>query len=50
MAISSLAISSSGITLFIILKYWISGNLIASGQLGTIYAKNPDAPIILWDS
>jgi WD40 repeat protein len=26
-----------------------SGNLIATGQLGTIFQKLPDAPVILWN-
>lgn len=26
-----------------------SGRMIATGQLGTIFQKLPDAPIILWD-
>ena len=26
-----------------------SGKMIATGQLGTIFQKNPEAPIILWD-
>ena len=26
-----------------------SGKLLATGQLGTIFQKTPDAPVILWD-
>jgi hypothetical protein len=26
-----------------------SGSLIATGQLGTIFQKLPDAPVILWN-
>ena len=26
-----------------------SGNIIATGQKGTSFQKNPDAPIILWN-
>lgn len=36
MEISALAISNSG-------------KMLASGQLGTIFQKNPEAPVILWD-
>ena len=36
MEISAIAISNSG-------------NLVATGQLGTIFQKLPDAPIILWN-
>ena len=36
MEISSIAISNSG-------------QLIATGQLGTIFQKLPDAPVILWN-
>ena len=26
-----------------------SGNIVATGQLGTVFQKLPDAPIILWN-
>ena len=26
-----------------------TGKLLATGQLGTIFQKTPDAPVILWD-
>ena len=36
MEISAMAISNSG-------------KMLASGQVGTVFQKNPEAPVILWD-